>query len=74
MNWLIALKYLAAIVSIVKQLEIAMPDSPGKEKLDKAIMILSSTSDGVQGVLPEVIKLFGTVKAAFFPKPDAPAA
>lgn len=69
MNWLIALKYLGTVITIVHQLEAVMADSPGKVKLEAALAILSATDEAVKGVLPELVKLISAIKAVFYPKP-----
>lgn len=70
MNWLLALKYLGLITTVVGQLQESMPAGSGKQKLEIALGVLKLFDSNTENLGKELTDLIGLVKAVRFPAPQ----
>ena len=73
MNWLLALKYLGLITTVVGQLQESMPAGSGKQKLEIALGVLKLFDSNTENLSKELTDLISLVKAVRFPTPQGTA-
>ena len=64
-NFLLALKYLGVVLEVVKQVEAALPNTPGATKLKVAVELLTALDEGVKALLPQLTVLINATVSAF---------
>jgi hypothetical protein len=55
------LTILKTLLATIKTVEALMPDSPGKDKFDACISIVSAVAGDVTGILPQLTTIVGDV-------------
>ena len=57
------LTILKTLLAAIKTVEALMPDSPGKDKFDACLTIVSAVAGDVSGILPQITTIVGDVVA-----------